>query len=449
MSLPIEFEKNMKRLLGNDFDKYLKSLDNEPKKAFRINKNYINETEFDRLFNIENKPLNNFPNYRQISTTEKLGNTVFHHAGMIYIQEPSSMLAVESLGVKNGDIVLDLCSAPGGKASQILEKNINGLVVCNEVVRSRANILFSNIERQGFKNSIITSLQPEKLASSLPNFFDKILVDAPCSGEGMFRKDAATQNEWNEGLPKFNHERQMQILKSADLMLKEGGSLVYSTCTFNLEENENTVLSFAKECGYEICELPLKVQEVTSRGFVFNGETETIKCGRCFPFSGFGEGQFIALLKKNTPNLTITDVKMQKKDSVNRQVLELSRFFTKECLDRNDFNYRQIGNNVYIIEKDIPYIKDGVVSEGVMLGSVEKNRLVPSHQFFKAYGKMFKNAVNLDLEDKRVDLYISGNEIEVENPNGYICILVNNVPIGGGKVVNGRVKNYYPKGLRK
>ena len=255
IKLPEKFEESMKSLLKEDYQKYVKSMEKPAKRGLRVNSEYVQPEEFCKLFSYQIKPILNESNLFCLESDEKIGNSVFHHAGMIYLQEPSSMLAVLALDVKDGENILDLCAAPGGKTGQILEKDRTGIVVSNEIVRARANVLLSNIERQGFKNSTITSLAPETLSGLLPDFFDKILVDAPCSGEGMFRKESETISEWNAGLPEFNHTRQLQILKEADKMLKQGGTLVYSTCTFNRKEDEETVAIFAKEYGYERPEL--------------------------------------------------------------------------------------------------------------------------------------------------------------------------------------------------
>lgn len=447
MQLPKVFVDNMKNLLKESYPKYEGSLSCELKKGFRVNKNYINSDRFDKIFTYKNNKLKGFDNLRLLLTNEKIGNTIYHHAGMIYIQEPSSMLAVESLEPKDGEKILDLCSAPGGKAGQILEKNKSGIVVCNEIVRNRANILMSNIERQGFKNAIITSKTPEELSETFSNFFDKILVDAPCSGEGMFRKDPQTISEWNEGLPEFNHQRQLAILKEADKMLKQNGVLVYSTCTFNLCENEKTVVEFAKTYGYNILDLPETVKNVSAKGINIDG-CETDKCARCFPQDDFGEGQFVAKLIKKSENKAEPCFKQNKKFVISKQEEKLIKDFLNEELDISNYKIYKLGNYYYINNTEAEFIGDGVVCFGVNVGSIEKNRVVPHHQLFKAYGEKFKNKINLTINDNRIEKYLSGNEIDVDAVNGYACLLVENVPIGGGKVVNGKLKNYYPKGLR-
>lgn len=448
MKLPIEFEENMKAMLGKKFDKYILSLQENAKRGLRVNKNYVNVKDFLKIFPYKVKNILNIDNYFELQTDEKIGNSVFHHLGEIYLQEPSSMLACVALDVKNGEKVLDLCAAPGGKTSQILENNKDGIVVSNEIVRARANILLSNVERQGFRNSLITSLSPEFLAENIGCYFDKILVDAPCSGEGMFRKDPETISEWNKGLPEFNHNRDMQILQQADKMLKNGGTLVYSTCTFNQEEDEKVVSLFAKQFGYDIVQLPQCVINHTEQGIDIDGQKTSLS-RKCFPFSDFGEGQFIAKLIKKTDNLYEKPAKKHiKNEKMSKIELKIVQEFLTNTINRSNFYFYKFNNNIYISEIEMPNIDFGVVSLGTLVGELKKERIEPAHQFFKAYGKEFINTINLDFNDEKVLQYIKGYEIDTTNNNGFVCVQVLGVPLGGGKVVSGKVKNYYPKGLR-
>lgn len=446
IKFPETFERNMKELLGADFEKYEKSMTLQAKRGIRVNKNYVSPDFFKSIFPYEIRNLKIGENLFELETQEKIGNSVFHHAGMIYLQEPSSMLASLALDVKNGETILDLCASPGGKTGQILEENKTGVVVSNEIVRKRANVLFSNIERQGFKNGVVTSLAPETLSELLPNYFDKILVDAPCSGEGMFRKEPETISEWNENLPLFNHERQLKILQEADKMLKEGGTLVYSTCTFNMKEDEETIAIFADKFGYKILPLPEKIKNVMTAGKDVFGQ-KTSLAGKCFPFDGFGEGQFVSILKKKSENNFVKSTK-NKVVLPSKKELEIMKNFLKETIDDVDFYFYKVGENFFISKVDIPVLPFGVVACGVCVGELKKDRIEPAHQFFKAYGNNFKNKIELELDDKRVEQYLKGNEIECEAKNGFACLLVSSVPLGGGKVVQGKLKNYYPKGLR-
>lgn len=446
-NLPVSFEQNMRNMLGSDFEKYEKSMKEPAKRGLRVNENFVSPSVFGSIFPFPIQNLGISENLFELQTEEKIGNSVFHHSGMVYLQEPSSMLASLVLDVKNGEKVLDLCSAPGGKTGQILEKNKDGVVVSNEIVRKRASVLFSNIERQGFKNSVVTSLAPEILSEFLPNFFDKILVDAPCSGEGMFRKEPETICEWNENLPLFNSERQLQILEEADKMLKCGGKLVYSTCTFNMKEDEETVAIFAERFGYEILQLPEKIQKVMTAGKDVFGQ-KTSCAGKCFPFDNFGEGQFVSLLQKKSENLNLSKSTKNKIISPTKKEIEIVKNFLKDTIDDVDFFFYKVGDNVFISKIELPVLPFGVVSCGVCVGEVKKDRLEPAHQFFKAFGCEFKNKVQLEKEDKRVEQFLRGNEIECDAKNGFASVLFLGVPLGGGKVVQGRLKNHYPKGLR-
>lgn len=444
---PKEYEQNMKVLLGKDFEKYEKCFDLPAKRGLRVNKNFIDTTKFCGIFPYELVGLSVGENLFELKSQEKLGNSIFHHAGMIYLQEPSSMLAEIALDVQDGERVLDLCSAPGGKSGQILEQNKTGIVVSNEVVRTRANVLLSNIERQGFKNSMITSLAPEALELFFPDFFDKILVDAPCSGEGMFRKDASTISEWNARLPEFNHYRQLEILKSADKMLKCGGKLVYSTCTFNTKEDEETVAKFASEFGYKILPLPENVKKVMTEGKDVLLENTSLTA-KCFPFDNFGEGQFVALLEKVSENSSECVKSKNKIVLPSKKEIELAKAFLRETIFDDEFYFYKLGDNIHISKQNFPVIPYGVVSQGVCLGVIKKERLEPSHFFFKAYGREFGNKICFEIDDARAEMFVHGLEIECDNKNGYACVCVCGVPLGGGKVVNGKLKNHYPKGLR-
>lgn len=446
IKLPEKFEESMKSLLKEDYQKYVKSMEKPAKRGLRVNSEYVLPEELCKLFSYQIKPLLNENNLFCLESDEKIGNSVFHHAGMIYLQEPSSMLAVLALDVKDGENILDLCAAPGGKTGQILEKDRTGIVVSNEIVRARANVLLSNIERQGFKNSTITSLAPETLSGLLPDFFDKILVDAPCSGEGMFRKEPETISEWNAGLPEFNHTRQLQILKEADKMLKQGGTLVYSTCTFNRKEDEETVAIFANEYGYEIVPLPENVQSVTTAGEDVLG-IKTSLSRKCFPFGDFGEGQFVCKMIKKSEN-GCECARQNKIQGLSKNEILLAKQLLKSTIGDDDFYFYKLGDNVYISKVPLRALPFGVVSIGVCLGELKKDRIEPSHHFFKAYGRSFENKIELENNQDAISKYLSGNEIECDSKNGLAVVLFHGVPLGGGKVVFGRVKNYYPKGLR-
>lgn len=447
MEINQTFLLNMKNLLGTDYQNYVDSFSDASKRGMRVNQNYINYRDFEKCFEYPLKKIEGFDGLYTLETDKKIGNSVYHHSGMIYFQEPSSMLASIALDIQPNDKVLDLCSAPGGKTSQILEKVKSEVVVSNEIVFNRAQVLLSNIERQGFRNSLITCLDAETLAEEFPNYFDKILVDAPCSGEGMFRRDPKTIEEWNESLPEYNHKRQIEILKEADKMLKTDGYLLYSTCTFNTTENEQTVIKFCNEYGYEICDIQDKIKKVTREGFNINGNTELKKTRRCFPQDDFGEGQFVSLLRKTSENVFEEKRKRTAFQELSRNEKELVKSFLKETIGRDDLFLIKMNGNIYVSDIEFPKVEKGLVSIGVKLGQIDKNRITPHHQFFKAYGNEFINKVELSKEQAYQYLY--GLELDNENGlKGYAIVSYQNVVLGGVKASNNSLKNHYPKGLR-
>lgn len=446
MKLPEKFQENMQKLLGEGYKNYLFCLNEPAKRGIRLNQTFKVE-RLEEFLPCKIKKLDGLENCYEVMDENKIGHTLAHHLGLVYGQEPSSMLAALALDAKEGDRVLDLCSAPGGKAGQILERDKTGVVVLNEYVHGRANVLLSNIERQGFKNAIITSTSTERLCKVFGGYFDKILVDAPCSGEGMFRKDPATIGEWKEGINAFNHERQVEILLAAEKMLKVGGELVYSTCTFSPEENEESVQELLKTGRFKILDLPKNIQRYVRPGLKEYG-ADFEKVGRVYPQDGFGEGQFVAKLIKIAADEEEFCSKTYKNTyKLSQNELKNAKMLTKECVNSEKFEFYRVGKAVFAYdgpELNLPEL----VSMGARVGTIVKDRLVPEHQFFKCYGEQFVKRLDLTPTDPRVAKYIHGEEIECQYSSGYVCVLVGGVPLGGGKAVNGRLKNYYPKGLR-
>ena len=285
-----EFLIRMKSLLGEEYGQFLKYYEADNFRGLRVN---TLKCSADMLKNAIGFPLEQTPfcpdGFYIPKEIEGLGNHPLHHCGAFYIQEPSATSAVEMLGVQKGDRVLDLCAAPGGKSTQIGAKlGGTGLLWSNEIVKSRANILLSNIERMGISNAVVSNVHPDILCSQLSEQFDRVLVDAPCSGEGMFRKNSEAQNEWSEAHVKSCAERQLNILNSAKHALKSGGVMVYSTCTFSQEENEGVITRFLEENPDFTLE---------DSGVTFGRQTLEY-ARRIFPMDG-GEGHFAARLRKS------------------------------------------------------------------------------------------------------------------------------------------------------
>ena len=284
-----DFLVRMKSLLGGEYDSFLKYYEAEHFRGLRVNTLKCTPEKLKELVGFELKPTPFCPNGFYIpGEVQSLGNSPLHHCGAFYIQEPSATSAAEMLGVEESDFVLDLCAAPGGKSTQIgAMLNGTGLLWSNEIVRNRANILLSNIERMGISNAVVSNAHPEQLCERLAGRFDKVLVDAPCSGEGMFRKNGEAQTEWSVEHVRSCAERQLHILDSAKKALRPGGVLVYSTCTFSREENEGVISRFLDKNPDFVLEDP---------GVSF-GRPTMEHARRIFPMDG-GEGHFAARLRK-------------------------------------------------------------------------------------------------------------------------------------------------------
>ena len=299
INLPTEFALRMKKLLGFEFDDYIKAVNGEPVKGFRVNTEKISLEDFE-IINVFGKEKIPYIENGFYLDYEKAGNHPYHHAGMIYIQEPAAMAPAECLEVKGDWKILDMCAAPGGKSTQLKNKlGENGVLVSNEIISSRCKILAGNIERLGLKNVVTTCMDTNRLAKTFPKTFDMIMVDAPCSGEGMFRKEEIAVSEWSEENVQKCAVRQAEILENAVALLKDGGYIVYATCTFSLEENEMMIDSFLqKHPDFEILPVRERVRENTSDGIMFEGcKCENINhARRCYPHKMQGEGQFMALL---------------------------------------------------------------------------------------------------------------------------------------------------------
>ena len=446
--LPVEFENRMKKLLGDEFEDFKKSYDEPPVRAFRVNTDKISVKDFEKI--------NPFPTSK-IPYVENgfyfeydgIGNHPYHHAGMVYIQEPAAMVPVESIDIQPEWKVLDLCAAPGGKSSQIKNKlGENGVLVSNEIVPSRCKILTGNMERMGFKNVVTTCMHPQKLSKTFPETFDMIMVDAPCSGEGMFRKEEIAIDEWSPENVKMCAERQEEILDCAVKMLKSGGYIVYSTCTFSLEENEMTVDAFLDHHPeFEIVPTTERVRENTVDGVSFDG----CKCAnihyarRCYPHKTKGEGQFVAVLHNTNENYSGKSMPATNKDKIDKTVIDFLNDTLEDYEKNNVIMYN--GNPVYFTP-DFPIGKGTAFSCGVTIGEIRKNYIQPHHQFFMAMGTAFKRKINLTAESEEIKKYLHGEEFETNCKNGWAVVMVDGCTVGGVKVSNGRAKNHYPKGLR-
>ncbi len=443
LEFPNEFLFRMKDLLKDEFDAFLSSLNQEREKAIFVNENKISVQDFLSLVkNDSNFPLEKI-DYEKAGFYIggiKLGKHPLHHAGAFYIQEPNAMFTVNSYSFKGNEYVLDMCASPGGKSIQIANRIPDGILVSNEYVTARSQILFSNIERMGLKNVIITNDTPENVASAYAGCFDVVLVDAPCSGEGMFRRGEKVIDEWNVGLAKKCQARQLNILNQADKAVKQDGVIIYSTCTYSLEENEEVIQMFLSTHNYKLLDIPKN--EHMSSGIVIDNVVDYKKCVRLYPHKSRGEGQFVAVMKKIDANNLIANGN----EKLNKSII--ANNFLKENLTLN-LNPRETNNKIFhIINENM--IKRGVnyITKGVLLGELVKNRFVLAHNLFTAYGNQFKKIINLNYKSNELLKYIRGDVVDITDFDGYGTVLVDNCALGGFKISDSKFKNHYPKGLR-
>lgn len=381
----------------------------------------------------------------------RLGRHPYHHAGAFYLQEPSASAPAALLEVRPGQRVLDMCAAPGGKSSQLAAAlEGQGVLMSNEYEPARAQALLSNLERMGPVNSVITTGDTARLAAALPGWFDGVLVDAPCSGEGMFRKEPQAAAQHSQTLVARCAALGAEILENAATVLAPGGLLVYSTCTFAPEEDEGQIGRF----------LALHPEfELLDCGVSFGGPGEANRCGeypfpadktrRIWPAQG-GEGHFMAKLRKS-PEAAVPASRRAKPLRPGKPCAEWLAFTAEYFPALKDQTTQAAGERLFL--PPAAWQGDGlklnIARCGVTLGRAQKGRFEPDHHLFMAFGPSCENREELALGDERVEAWLRGEEIEARSAkNGWCAVLVDGLPLGGGKVSGGRVKNHYPKALR-
>lgn len=462
--LPEEFLKRMEVQLGGEFAAFLASYDHPRAQALRINtwkkteSGESMEQALTALFHMEKVPWAEQGYYYDGETQP--GKHPYHEAGLYYIQEPSAMAPVGFLEVKPGDRVLDLCAAPGGKSTQIgAILQGEGFLVSNEINPSRAKILSENVERMGLANVCVTNESPQRLAEAFPQYFDRILVDAPCSGEGMFKKNEIALTEWSPENVALCAERQDGILDEAAKMLSPGGRLVYSTCTFAEAENEGTIGRFLER--HPEFELVKGLSFPYGEG---NGEVKHFDGNlRLYPHQLRGEGHFLSVLKKAgeaaraqqiMPACGLAKPVLEKDcKEWNAFCAETLRASASKCVygRENAGQYLKFGENLYLVPKDFPDLKGlKVLRPGLHLGETKKNRFEPSHALALALGaRDVKYVYRTRAEDGLATAYLGGQTFQAEGEKGWYLICVDGISLGWGKLAGGIMKNHYPKGLRK
>ena len=475
--LPIDFKNRMRKMLGDaESQRLFDTIENEPAvRSFRVNRVKVSRDDFEASEPQIDRRAMTFPEGAYYTEESFPGSLPCHHAGMIYMQDPSAMATVHAVKIDEGSKILDSGSAPGGKTTQLAAfAGDGGVVVANEYDSKRCRILQGNVERMGCRNTIVVNLDTTVLAETYPEKFDVVLCDAPCSGEGMFRKNDRAVDEWSLENVEMCAERQREILTNVAKCVAPGGKLIYSTCTFSLEENEMNVEwlldSFPE---FELAEVLPELFDVTSDGICFEGcRYDMTKTRRFYPHVSKGEGQFIAVFRKNgekslsnfaelrsnkkNKKKTSTPDRISKEDA---ELLKLAEEFLRENLQK-DFakgvKYRLMSlNGRAFLNPETELPEYGVFAAGVCVGETVGRRFAPHHQLFSAFGKSFLRRVELKQNEKKTLEYLKGLEISVEDcavseekPNGWAAVLIDGCPVGGGKISEGVCKNHYPKGLR-
>ena len=431
------FAREMQQLLAAEYDDFLRTEGRSMYRSLRLNPP---KTTFEELsgsgIKLGERTLFD-DNAFYIDEEEADGLHPFHLAGLYYLQEPSAASAVRSLQVKPGHKVLDLCAAPGGKSTQILsDLQGKGLLWTNEISFTRSQKLLANIERWGWDNYVLTNAEPALLAERLYGWFDRVLVDAPCSGASMFKKYPQTRGEYSAQLVEMNHQRQLEILESAYRLLAADGIMVYSTCTYNTRENEETVAAFLNR--HPEMELIEADPAIKRRGFTGFGIDER-KVARVLPMDG-GEGHFAAAMFKRE---TCQKARIPLRPFTRNAVAD--RFFKEHF--RKTPNYAVVDDRVYLSEESLPQFSSHLLRSGILAGEIVNGRFEPHHHLFVSrYAPYFEPKAELD--EKNVQRYLKGETLPANGLKGHVAICFQGHSLGFGKADGRLIKNKYPKGLR-
>ena len=433
--LPSEFKERMRAQLGDAFPDFIACYDEPPKRGLRVNTLKIGIDVFVEERPFELSPTGIIEEGFVVNGAENVGKHPYHAAGLFYMQEPSAMSAVSACGADlSGLRVLDMCAAPGGKTGGAAARmRGKGILIANEIVPKRAKLLTQNIERLGIPNAAVICERPDNIAAKLPGFFDLVMVDAPCSGEGMFRKDEGAIREWSPEHVAACAERQKLIMESAAECLSPGGAIVYSTCTFSPDENEGVIEAFLNKHA----DFSIEFME------------------RLYPHTCCGEGHFVCRLRR--------EGELESKavspfpEARDKKALEALRGFAADTLEGGlpEGLVHISGDVLRLVPRGMPIeaLSLRPVACGVELGAMRKGRFEPSHTFFMAaLGTEFTRELAFSADDERAGLFLSGNTLPCpEGWRGYCAVSVTAGgtahPLGFGKAVDGVLKNHLPKGL--
>ncbi len=459
--LPKAFLSRMKEMLGNEYDAFLESYTKPRTFGLRLNTAKISAAEFEKIVPFPVAPIPWVKNAYFYPADVRPSRCPLYQAGLYYLQEPSAMTPASCLPAEPGDVVLDLCAAPGGKATALgAALQGEGLLVANDISASRTRALLRNLELFGVTNSLIVNETPARLLERFPAYFNKILLDAPCSGEGMFRKEEALAKDWTPEKSRELSQIQRELILQAADMLRPGGLLLYSTCTFAPAEDEGAV-SWLLENRPDMKLLEIPQHSGFSPGVPgWGNDMESLKrCVRLFPHKIDGEGHFMALLKKDGTGDNIRESVKIRTDPATEKWLRL--FFDEiglRTLGGKPFDFSRVetkGDKVYYLPPASADFRGLVfLRNGLYLGDLKKNRFEPSQPFALALHKGdVAGTISLPVSDPRLERYLKGETLniapgEAAHGKGWHLLCVEGWPLGFGKLVNQTLKNKYPAGWR-
>ena len=468
--LPEAFLVRMRELLGADYPAFLAAYDERPVRALHTGRKMSGE-RLSALLGTAVSPAPFAPDAFYRRDEAAVGGDPLHRAGAYYMQEPSAMLPVLCADIRAGERVLDVCAAPGGKSTQIANRiGDKGLLVSNEYVPSRCVILAGNLERMGVRGAVVTRTDAPTLAATYPALFDAVIMDVPCSGEGMFRREEIAVSEWSTENVLMCAQRQRQILLAGAETVRPGGRLIYSTCTFSPEENEKNVLWFLQtRPEFVLEEVPQEVASMTVPGIVPEDSEMGRAVGRfsrrAYPHTAPGEGQFMCRFRRKADaGVAAIDGRGQQKKErgkqKNRGVPDVTPLTQEERKAFDAFltaagidgallpEAVMFKGGISLLPVPVPTPPGITYARGVNAGTVEKGRLCPAHYFFSAYGEYFARRLDLMPDDPTLLSYLAGETFRCGLADGWAVVSVAGAPLGGIKVSQGVAKNHYPKGLR-
>ncbi|ATU69260.1 RNA methyltransferase [Levilactobacillus brevis] len=446
VNLPDDFVTKYQRLLGTEAAAFLASFDTPSLSGYRVNPTHHDlPTTLTAAPTVAYEPLGHFGSVS--------GRSLMHQSGAVYSQEPSAMFVGATAAPKVGERVLDLCAAPGGKTTHLASYlQGTGLLVTNEINRKRVKVLAENVERFGVPNAVIFNDAPEQLSPVFPDYFDKVLVDAPCSGEGMFRKDPAAMTYWSLDYVNDCAARQRDILTEALKMVKPGGQLIYSTCTFAPEEDEQ-MMAWVLQNFPEFHLVPIqKVGGVVdARPEWADGNPELAKAARLFPHLMQGEGHFVAKLERDTGDAHELRGSATLGQTLTRDQQKLWQDFAGQVLGQATFtNLVTVKDQLFALPVTLPDLKHAhVFRPGLHLGVFKKNRFEPAYALALASDpQVVSRSLTITADQWRAWVHGDTFTLTTAPEKGWYLLVCAGQPVGFGKVVGNTVKNFFPKGLR-